>query len=397
MTNTKKDNKTDLFDLKKIRISLNMTCKEFSDSLRLTREQEKLLKDWENGKVIVPENVRNKALSFPTGPTYKMSSSTPHRFTQIDLFAGIGGIRLGFQQHGGKTVFSSEWNKFSQKTYSLNYGEVPVGDITEIDPISIPDHDVLLAGFPCQPFSQAGKKMGFEDTRGTLFFNVANIIKEKRPKAFMLENVKNLKSHDHGNTLKVILNTLKELNYYVPEPVILNSNHFGLPQKRERIFIVGFNRDILPPEFKPYIFPKGEQNTAIKVGNILESEVPERFTISDKIYQGHLKRKMQHKNKGNGFGFSLFNKNSLYTNTISARYYKDGSEALIEQEGKNPRMLTPRECARLQGFPEDFIIGVSNTQAYKQFGNSVSVNVVSAIASSMIDYLEDLDVLKHNN
>lgn len=315
------------------------------------------------------------------------------RFTQIDLFAGIGGIRQGFQRHGGRTVFSSEWNKFAQKTYRINYGEMPEGDITQIDEKNIPEHDILLAGFPCQPFSQAGLKKGFEDARGTLFFNIAKILRKRRPKAFMLENVKQLRGHDKGRTIEVILSILNELNYYVPEPRVLNAYHFGSPQNRERIIIVGFNRDYLPANFKEFKYPKGYVDESIKVGAVLESEVSDRFTISDKLYQGHLRRKKAHEKKGNGFGFCLFNSNSKYTSTISARYYKDGSEALIEQKGKNPRMLTPRECARLQGFPEEFIIPVSNSQAYKQFGNSVCVNVIDAVAKSMIDYLEQYGIL----
>lgn len=377
----------------KIRETLDITRKEFSDALRLNISEEKNLKLWEAGECEIPEDIYIKILAFPTSPPLEVSYKTKCRFTQIDLFAGIGGIRQGFQRHGGRTVFSSEWDKFAQQTYRINYGETPAGDITKIDPASIPNHDILLAGFPCQPFSQAGLKKGFEDARGTLFFNIANILKEKRPKAFMLENVKQLRGHDKGNTLKVILSILDELNYYVPNPEVLNAYHFGVPQNRERIIIVGFNKDFLPPNFNEYCYPKGQINECVKVGNILENDVLDRFTISDKLYKGHLDRKELHKTKGNGFGFCLFNADSKYTNTISARYYKDGSEALIEQQNKNPRMLTPRECARLQGFPEEFIIAVSNSQAYKQFGNSVCINVIDAVAKSMVDYLEQYNIL----
>lgn len=376
-----------------IRKNLNITKKEFSDALRLTITEEKNMKLWEAELLEVPDDIYQKIIAFPTTPPFKVSAKGHHRFTQIDLFAGIGGIRLGFQRHGGRTVFSSEWDKFAQKTYKINYGETPEGDITQIEPISIPNHDILLAGFPCQPFSQAGLKKGFEDTRGTLFFNIASILKEKRPKAFMLENVKQLRGHDKGNTLKVILSILNELNYYVPDPKVLNAYHFGSPQNRERIIIVGFNKDFLPQDFKEYHYPKGHINDSLNVGNILETDVIDMFTISDKLYQGHLNRKKSHKTKGNGFGFCLFNAESKYTNTISARYYKDGSEALIEQKEKNPRMLTPRECARLQGFPEEFIIAVSNSQAYKQFGNSVCINVIDAVAKSMVDYLGQYNIL----
>ncbi|MGR5911161.1 DNA (cytosine-5-)-methyltransferase [Bacillus pacificus] len=218
-------------------------------------------------------------------------------------------------------------------------------------------------------------------------------MREKRPKAFMLENVKQLRGHDKGRTLEVILSILNELNYYVPEPEVLNAYHFGVPQNRERIIIVGFNKDYLPADFMEFKYPTGCVDDSVKVGAVLENEVPDRFTISDKLYQGHLDRKKAHEKKGNGFGFCLFNSDSKYTSTISARYYKDGSEALIEQNEKNPRMLTPRECARLQGFPEEFIIPVSNSQAYKQFGNSVCINVIDAVANNMLDYLGKYGIL----
>lgn len=377
----------------KIRLTLDITRKEFSDALGLTKSEEKDLKLWESNSKAIPKDIFNKIINFPTKPQLVGPSIKKCRFTQIDLFAGIGGIRQGFQRKGGRTVYSSEWNKFSQKTYRINFGELPDGDITKVDEKDIPNHDILLAGFPCQPFSQAGLKKGFNDIRGTLFFDVARIIKAKRPKAFMLENVKQLKGHDKGNTLKIILSVLKELNYYVPTPEILNAYHFNSPQNRERIIIVGFNKDYLPPNYSSFNYPHGEINENVKLGNILEKTVSDRFTISDKLYKGHIERKLSHKKKGNGFGFSLFNSESKYTSTISARYYKDGSEALIEQEGKNPRMLTPRECARLQGFPENFIIPVSNSQAYRQFGNSVCINVIEAIADTMLEYLSQYNIL----
>lgn len=376
-----------------IRKKLDITRKEFSDALGLSKIEEKKLKLWEEEIEEIPDQVFEKIINFPTEPKFLAPSADEAIFTQIDLFAGIGGIRQAFQLEGGRTVFSSEWDKFAQKTYRINYGEVPNGDITKIDAKDIPDHDILLAGFPCQPFSQAGLKKGFEDTRGTLFFDIARILKEKRPKAFLLENVKQLRGHDKGNTLKVILNTLNELNYYVPNPEILNAKDFGLPQNRERIIIVGFNRDFLPPLYEDFRYPEGKYYPNINIGSILEEDVPEKYTISDKLWQGHLNRKKAHKKKGNGFGFNLINRDSPYSNTISARYYKDGSEALVEQNGKNPRMLTPRECARLQGFPEDFIIPVSNAQAYKQFGNSVSINVINAVAKSMIEYMNAYNIL----
>lgn len=382
-----------LEDILAVREKLGIRRKEFSDALCFTREQEKMLKEWEIGKLEIPDEIYDKIMNFPTEPLFKNRPLEECRFTQIDLFAGIGGIRQPFQKHGGYNVYSSEWDKFAQTTYRINYGEIPDGDITLVNEKDIPDHDILLAGFPCQPFSQAGLHKGFEDTRGTLFFDIARILNEKRPKAFMLENVKQLRGHDKGNTIKVILSVLDELNYYVPNPQILNGYHFGLPQNRERIIIVGFNRDYLPENFKEFEYPVGQIDEKVCVGDVLEESVGERFTISDKLWEGHQARKKKHKKKGNGFGFALFNEDSKYTSTISARYYKDGSEALIEQSGKNPRMLTPRECARLQGFPEDFVIPVSNAQSYKQFGNSVCIPVIEAVAIAMLDYLGEYNIL----
>lgn len=309
-------------------------------------------------------------------------------FRFIDLFAGIGGIRLPFQELGGECVFSSEIDKFAKQTYQAFYNDLPHGDITQIDPNSIADFDLLLAGFPCQPFSQAGQRKGFEDTRGTMFFYIEEILRLKRPQAFLLENVKGLKGHDKGNTFKVILKHLEQLGYHVHHK-ILAAKDFGLPQNRERIYIIGF---LDPIAYQRFDFPEPE-NQAIKVGDILESFVEEKYTISDRLWQGHQRRKLEHTQKGNGFGYSLFNANSLYTNTISARYYKDGSEILIDQFGKNPRKITPIEAARLQGFPDSIVHkarknGVSDVQLYKQFGNSVAVNVIRAIAQKMIYALE---------
>jgi len=290
----------------------------------------------------------------------------------IDLFAGIGGIRLGFEKVGAKCVFSSEWDKFAQKTYEENFHEKPHGDITKINEKDIPSFDIILAGFPCQPFSNAGLKKGFEDMRGTLFFDVARIIKHHKPKVVFLENVKGFKSHDKGRTFEIIKKTLEDMGYKVFSKV-LNAKDFGVPQNRERIYIIGFLQGV---DFK---FPE-PLNKNIKLGDILNKNVNKRYTISDKLWQGHQRRKEEHKAKGNGFGYSLFNEDSPYTSTISARYYKDGSEILIKQKDKNPRKLTPREAARLQGFPDSFIIPVSDNQAYKQFGNSVAVPVIKTLA-----------------
>lgn len=297
----------------------------------------------------------------------------------IDLFAGIGGIRLGFEQAFGdiKCVFTSEIDKYAVQTYQANFGNEHVfGDITQIDENDVPDHDILLAGFPCQPFSQAGLKKGFTDTRGTLFFDIERILLAKRPQAFLLENVKQLKGHDKGRTLDVILSHLKQAGYKVYFDV-LKARDFGVPQNRERIYIVGFLDHSVDFSFpKPTALPT-------RVGDILESEVDEKYTISDRLWAGHQRRKEQNRLNGKGFGYGLFNENSEYTNTISARYYKDGSEILIEQQGKNPRKLTPKEASRLQGFPDDYVIPVSDAQSYRQFGNSVCVPVVRAIAEQM--------------
>ena len=307
-------------------------------------------------------------------------------FKFIDLFAGIGGIRIPFQELGGECVFTSEWDKYSQQTYETNFHHKPDGDITQIDEVEIPEFDVLLGGFPCQAFSIAGKRMGFEDTRGTLFFDVARIIKYHQPKAFLLENVKGLLSHNKKQTFKVIHRTLTEMGYNIHFKV-LNAKYFGIPQNRERIYIIGFKENV------QFDFPE-IPNIPVKLGDILDTNVDSKYTISDKLWASHQERKRRNKEKGWGFGYSIFNEESEYTSTISARYYKDGSEILIEQVNNNPRRLTPREAARLQGFPEDFIIPVSDTQAYKQFGNSVSVPVVRAIAKEI---LSSLNLLKDEN
>ena len=283
------------------------------------------------------------------------------KFTYIDLFAGIGGIRRPYQNLGGECVFSSEIDKFAVQTYKENWGETPSGDITKIDEKNIPNFDILLAGFPCQAFSIAGKRKGFSDIRGTMFFEIERILEYHNPKCFMLENVKGLVNHDKGRTFKTILDILENKLIYKVFYKVLNARDYGLPQNRERIIIIGFKNHNIEFEFPE----KFESN--VKLLDILEENVDPKYTISDKLWASHQRRKKEHKEKGNGFGYSLFNKESEYTNTLSARYYKDGSEILIEQNGNNPRKLTPREAARLQGFPEDFKIVVSDTQSYKQF------------------------------
>lgn len=313
------------------------------------------------------------------------------KFKFIDLFAGIGGIRLAYQNLGGNCVFSSEWNNFARKTYEANFGEVPFGDITKIKETAIPDHDLLLAGFPCQPFSIAGvskknalgRKHGFlDETQGTLFFDIARIIKHKKPKAFMLENVKNLVSHDKGNTFKVIKNTLIELGYSIHYQVF-DSKYF-VPQHRERIIIVGFRNEVFKGN-ENFNFPELPKQKA-RFKDILEKKVDSKYTLSDKLWSYLQNYAEKHKVKGNGFGFGLTDLNGI-SRTISARYYKDGSEILIPQDSLNPRRLTPRECARLQGFPNDYIIPVSDNQAYRQFGNSVTVPLIQYLGKNIVKSL----------
>ncbi len=308
----------------------------------------------------------------------------------IDLFAGIGGFRLALGNLSAKCVFSSEWNKFAAQTYLANFGDQVAGDIRQINPLTIPDHDILCGGFPCQPFSIAGvskknalgHKHGFEDQhQGNLFFEIVKIIQAKRPKILFLENVKNLKSHDSGNTWKVIENSLTECNYYVFSQII--DAKYYIPQHRERIFIIGFDKKIFPDIH--FSFPTNPKQRLYELNQIIENSAPETYTLTDKLWEYLFQRKISQAKKGNGFGYGLINPNiDEYTRTLSARYYKDGSEILIEQLNKNPRRLTPRECARLQGFPDDFKIVVSDTQAYRQFGNSVAVPVISAIYKQIL-------------
>ena len=401
--------------VKSKRERLGLTQKEFAEILGLKGTGDRTVSGWERGEHQPSESRMRSIEEIETRFPFKQIRSD-NQFSFIDLFAGIGGIRIPFQELGGKCIFTSELDKFSKKTYASNFGEYPKGDITKIHISEIPEHDVLLAGFPCQAFSQAGLKRGFSDTRGTLFFEIQRILAVKRPKAFLLENVKQLRGHDKGKTLETILNTLTgiksekipidipmseearvslttPLNYEVGFSV-LRATNFGVPQNRERIYIVGFDRDEFPElnlknqiseMFKNLVSRRAET----KLGDVLEDSksTDPKYTISDRLLEGHICRRIEHKQKGNGFGYSVFNKDSKYCNTISARYYKDGSEILIDQSelGKNPRKLTPRECARIQGFPDEFIVNaVSDAQAYRQFGNSVSVPVIREIAKSMI-------------
>ncbi|WP_371816330.1 DNA (cytosine-5-)-methyltransferase [Moritella sp. 5] len=417
--------------IKELRKNLGLGQRELANLIGLGKDGERTIRGWEAGehtpsplkwgKIVDLEKKMQD--SYDNAPL-KQAEINDSDFRFIDLFAGIGGIRYPFQQLGGHCVFTSEWDKFAQKTYLANYGDMPNGDITQIAAKDIPDHEILLGGFPCQAFSQAGLGQGFSDTRGTMFFEVQRILTEKKPKAFLLENVKQLRGHDKGRTLKMILDILQgkheqeipddipmseearhalaeKLNYWV-DVRVLRAGDFGAPQNRERIFIIGFDKDQYPNvDFdKAFCWPEPPK-TITRVGNILQTEIElkadqeehgkDRFTISDRLWEGHKKRKAGHKTKGNGFGYSLVNADSEYTNTISARYYKDGSEILIDQShlNKNPRKLTPRECARLQGFPENFKVDASSqNQVYQQFGNSVCMNVIHAVAKQMVDTLK---------
>ncbi len=330
-------------------------------------------------------------VSFPAPENYT--------FKFIDLFAGIGGFRMAMQSLGGKCVFTSEWDKQAQKTYRTNYGEVPFGDITKEETKKyIPNgFDVLCAGFPCQAFSIAGKRGGFEDIRGTLFFDVAEIIKRKKPKAIFLENVKGLRNHDKGKTLETILNVLRnDLGYFVPEPKVVNAKNFGVPQNRERIYIVGFRKDQKVTEFE-YPKPNGKQVTFAKVKE--KKVVPTRYYLSTQYLQTLYDHKARHAGKGNGFGFEIIPDTGIANavvcggmgrerNLVLDHRIKDFTpetkiKGVVNREGI--RKMTPREWARLQGFPDQYIIPVADASAYKQFGNSVAVPAIRATAVKLLE------------
>lgn len=370
----------------------------------------KTIARWEKGETPCPQMLEpalREILTAARAPAANQAHAGA--FTFIDLFAGIGGIRAGFETVGGSCVFTSEWNDWSKKTYLANYGEGHpfVGDIVPFPAEDVPDHDVLLAGFPCQPFSIAGvskknalgRPHGFEcTTQGTLFFDVARMIATKQPKAFVLENVKNLLSHDKGNTFKIIMETLRDELGYIVEAKVIDGARF-VPQHRERIIIVGFREktgftfddlsfpkepplldDILHPEDGSE--PAEEPYTTGPLG-----KVHSKYVLTDKLWAYLQAYADKHKAAGNGFGFGLVGRSNV-ARTLSARYYKDGSEILVSRgKGKNPRRLTPRECARLMGFPDTFKIPVSDTQAYKQFGNSVVVPVMSEVARIMAPHI----------
>ena len=330
---------------------------------------------------------------FPTPENYT--------FKFIDLFAGIGGFRIAIQSLGGKCVFTSEWDKNAQKTYKANFGETPFGDITKENIKSyIPDNfDLLCAGFPCQAFSIAGKRGGFEDTRGTLFFDVAEIIKRKKPKAIFLENVKGLRNHNGGKTLETILNVLRnDLGYYVPEPQIINAKDFGVPQHRERIYIVGFRNDL---GIKTFEYPKPLKKVA-KFINIREKKVvPTRYYLSTQYVQTLVNHKARHEGKGNGFGYAIIpndgianaivvggmgrERNLIIDDRITDYTPTTHIKGVVNREGI--RKMTPREWARLQGFPDKYIIPVADASAYKQFGNSVAVPAIQATANKILELI----------
>lgn len=375
----------------------------------------KTVRRWEKGETPCPamlEPALRNLLQSPASTTGKPGS----RFRVIDLFAGIGGIRMGFEAHGGECVFTSEWNDFSKKTYVENYGDghTFVGDIIPFPAQDVPDHDVLLGGFPCQPFSIAGvskknsmgRPHGFEcNTQGTLFFDVARIIATKRPKAFLLENVKNLLSHDKGNTFKVILETLRDELGYDVHYRIIDGQHFT-PQHRERIIIVGFREktsfswdDLQLPQEGPRlgsILHKTDGSEPVlpwdgdRFFDHAGQRVQDRYTLTPRLWEYLQAYAHKHREAGNGFGYGMVYPNSV-TRTLSARYHKDGSEILVWQgDHLRPRRLTPRECARLMGFPDTFRIPVSDTQAYRQFGNSVVMPVMQEVARIMVPHIQTL-------
>lgn len=368
--------------------------KEVFCAIREFLEQKKENKEEEITDEFIAELAENPAEYNLFSDFFNIPFPNPKepKFTFIDLFAGMGGFRLAMQAQGGKCVFSSEWNKYAQKTYFANFGEMPFGDITkEMTKSYIPEKfDVLCAGFPCQPFSIAGvskkkslgRETGFKDkTQGTLFFDVADIISCHRPKAFFLENVKNLMSHDKGNTFKIIKGTLEELRYSL-HYLVMDGQAY-VPQHRERIMIVGFDRDIFHG-IEKFSFP--EQKQAVRsIKEILDSDIDEKYTLSDKLWSYLQNYAEKHRAKGNGFGFGLVDLEGI-SRTLSARYYKDGSEILIPQgEGRNPRKLSPRECARLMGYPDEYRLNqVSDVQAYRQCGNSVVVPLITAVSEQLV-------------
>lgn len=370
------------------------------DAVKFTNE---ILKNYTSKDYFQPVTENNFQIGLFNYDNIPFHPIKKPKFKFIDLFAGIGGFRLALQNLGGKCVFSSEWDKQAQKTYRANFGETPFGDITKEETKQyIPDgFDILCAGFPCQAFSIAGKRGGFEDTRGTLFFDVAEIIKRKQPKAFFLENVKGLRNHDKGRTLETILNVLRnDLGYYVPDPQILNAKDFGVPQNRERIYIVGFHPDIRIENFD---FPKST-NRKTTFADIKEKNVVEtKYYLSTQYLQTLVEHKARHETKGNGFGYEIIKDNHIANAIVCGGMGRERNLVIdfritdftpttnikgeVNREGI--RKMTPREWARLQGFPDNYVIPVSDASAYKQFGNSVAVPAIQATAKEIIKQLSN--------
>lgn len=414
-----------MFDIEKAKKRLDLEVAELAFLLGVRGQPDVTIQKWIKKPATIPQTYERRYQALPSRfPFRPVHSASDPKFRFIDLFAGIGGMRLPFQARGGECVFTAEWDKHAQISYATNFGEFPRknGDITAFSASEIGEHDVLLAGFPCQTFSQAGRKAGLLDTRGTMFFEIQRILAHHEPSAFLLENVKQLKGHDEGRTLETIMSILNgdnapnipadvpmseearealgtKLNYNADFEVF-RARDFGLPQNRERIYIVGFHREkvasadqrtLVKDMFAEIYAARGEGYARRTFGEVLQTELRETtpYVISKKLWAGHQRRKEQHLANGNGFGYSIFDETSEYCNTISARYYKDGSEILVNQAGHiRPRKLTPREAARIQGFPESFhISSVSTAQAYKQFGNSVAVPVIDAIARKMLPIL----------
>lgn len=336
---------------------------------------------------------------LPLAPSPGIGNGSEAPYTFIDLFAGIGGFHLAFEAAGARCVYACERDRFCRTTYTANFGMEPVPDITKVNESDVPDHDILVAGFPCQPFSIAGvskkqslgRPTGFADkTQGTLFFDVCRILREKRPRAFLLENVKNLVSHDRGRTFQIIREALDELGYAVTFEVL--DGQVYVPQHRERILMAGFDTERYGNDVGfAFDLPKRQGHPVMR--DILEANVDPKYTLSDRMWEYLKEYAAKHRARGNGFGYGLATPDGV-SRTLSARYYKDGSEILIEQPGDNPRKLTPRECARLQGFPESFRIPVSDTQAYRQFGNSVVVPLMTDAARLVVAKLRELDGVK---
>lgn len=388
-------------DIEKNLLSCILRIENEIRSLKLSLLKEKMDYSTFNKEVSVASN--DQGMQFSLFDSFKapFHFAENSKFTFIDLFAGIGGFRLALQNLGGRCVFSSEWDKEAQKTYSANFGDVPYGDITsEATKSFIPnDFDVLCAGFPCQAFSIAGKRGGFEDTRGTLFFDVAEIIRRKQPKAFFLENVKGLRNHDKGKTLETILNVLRnDLGYFVPQPQVLNAKDFGVPQNRERIFIVGFHADTGVDSFS-YPKPSGQKVT---FADVKEKEVvPTKYYLSNQYLTTLEQHKARHESKGNGFGYEIISDAGISNAIVVGGMGRERNLVLDDRitdftpttkikggvNRKSIRKMTPREWARLQGFPENYVIPVADASAYKQFGNSVAVPAIQATANEILKLL----------